>query len=166
VPITEKSASDENSVHWHICLFKQNLTIKKSWGHSENAVRIQLWVAIIAYLLVAYVKHAIKSDLSIYEIIQILGVSVFDKKSKEDLSEEGKILDSKSEALYRKELEWELEQLSNKVSLVNYAFIAQNLLSYRILHNPLGPEPYIELYNTIYKDQYTASLFHTIYTHT
>ena len=68
---------------WQIEVFfkwiKQNLTIKKFWGHSENAVRIQLWVAIIAYLLVAYVKHAIKSDLSIYGIMQILGVSAFDR---------------------------------------------------------------------------------------
>jgi hypothetical protein len=52
---------------------------QKFWGHSENAVRIQLWVAIIAYLLVAYVKHSLKSDLSIYEIMQILGVSAFDR---------------------------------------------------------------------------------------
>lgn len=68
---------------WQIEVFfkwiKQNLTVKKFWGHSENAVRIQLWVAIIAYLLVAYLKHAIKSDYSIYEIMQILSVSAFDK---------------------------------------------------------------------------------------
>jgi len=68
---------------WQIEVFfkwiKQNLTIKKLWGHSENAVKIQLWVAIIAYLIVAYVKHALKSNYSIYEIIQILAVSVFDK---------------------------------------------------------------------------------------
>jgi IS4 transposase len=68
---------------WQIEVFfkwiKQNLTIKKFWGHSENAVKIQLWVAIIAYLLVAYAKHAIKSDYSIYEIMQILGISAFDK---------------------------------------------------------------------------------------
>jgi hypothetical protein len=68
---------------WQIEVFfkwiKQNLTIKKLWGCSENAVRIQLWVAIIAYLLVAYIKYALKSDLSIYEIMQIVGVSAFDK---------------------------------------------------------------------------------------
>jgi hypothetical protein len=68
---------------WQIEVFfkwiKQNLTVKKFWGHSENAVRIQLWVAIIVYLLVAYLKHAIKSDYSIYEIMQILSVSAFDK---------------------------------------------------------------------------------------
>jgi hypothetical protein len=68
---------------WQIEVFfkwiKQNLTVKKFWGHSENAVRIQLWVAIIAYLIVAYVKQVLKSDYSIYEIMQILGVSAFDK---------------------------------------------------------------------------------------
>ena len=68
---------------WQIEVFfkwiKQNLTIKKLWGCSENAVRIQLWIAIIAYLLVAYIKHALRSDLSIYEIMQIVGVSAFDK---------------------------------------------------------------------------------------
>jgi len=68
---------------WQIEVFfkwiKQNLTIKKFWGHSENAVKIQLWIAIIAYLLVAYIKHALKSDLSIYEIMQIIGVSAFDR---------------------------------------------------------------------------------------
>jgi hypothetical protein len=68
---------------WQIEIFfkwiKQNLTIKKFWGHSENAVKIQLWIAIIAYLLVAYVKQSLKSDLSIYEIMQILGVSAFDR---------------------------------------------------------------------------------------
>jgi hypothetical protein len=68
---------------WQIEVFfkwiKQNLTIKKFWGHSENAVKIQLWIAIIAYLLVAYAKHALLSDYSIYEIMQILGVSAFDK---------------------------------------------------------------------------------------
>jgi hypothetical protein len=68
---------------WQIEVFfkwiKQNLTVKRFWGHSENAVRMQLWVAIIAYLMVAYAKHSLKSDYSIYEIMQILSVSAFDK---------------------------------------------------------------------------------------
>jgi hypothetical protein len=68
---------------WQIEVFfkwlKQNLTIKKFWVHSQNAVSIQLWVAIIAYLIVAYVKCALKSNMSVYEIIQILGVSAFDR---------------------------------------------------------------------------------------
>jgi len=68
---------------WQIEVFfkwiKQNLVIKKLWGHSENAVKIHLWIAVIAYLLVAYIKETIKSDYSIYEIMQILSVSAFDK---------------------------------------------------------------------------------------
>lgn len=68
---------------WQIEVFfkwiKQNLTIKTLWGHSENAVNIHIWVAICTYLIVAEVKHALKSDLSIYEIMQILSISAFDK---------------------------------------------------------------------------------------
>lgn len=68
---------------WQIEVFfkwiKQNLTIKKLWGHSENAVNLHVWVAICTYLIVAYVKYQLRSSLSIYEIIQILGVSAFDK---------------------------------------------------------------------------------------
>ncbi|MBZ9730701.1 transposase [Salegentibacter sp. JZCK2] len=48
---------------------KQNLSIKKLWGHSENAVNIHIWVAICTYLIVARVKHEMKSNLSIYEIV-------------------------------------------------------------------------------------------------
>jgi Domain of unknown function (DUF4372)/Transposase DDE domain len=68
---------------WQIEVFfkwiKQNLTIKKLWGHSENAVNLHIWAAICTYLIVAYVKYQLKSTLSIYEIMQILGVSAFDK---------------------------------------------------------------------------------------
>jgi FOG: Transposase and inactivated derivatives len=68
---------------WQVEIFykwiKQNLTIKKLWGHSENAVKIHIWTAICTYLIVAYVKHSLKSTLSIYEIMQILGISAFDK---------------------------------------------------------------------------------------
>ncbi len=74
---------------WQIETFfkwiKQNLSVKVLWGHSENAVNIHIWVAIITYLIVAYVKHALKSNLSIYEIIQILGISAFDKTPLEEL---------------------------------------------------------------------------------
>jgi len=74
---------------WQIEVFfkwiKQNLTIKTLWGHSENAVAIHIWVAICTYLIVAYVKYSLKSTLSIYEIIQILGISVFDKAPVKEL---------------------------------------------------------------------------------
>jgi len=58
---------------------KQNLTIKKLWGYSPNAVKIHIWVAICTYLIIAYVKHSLRSTLSIYEVMQILGISAFDK---------------------------------------------------------------------------------------
>jgi hypothetical protein len=68
---------------WQIEIFfkwiKQNLTVKKLWGHSENAVKIHLWVAICSHLIVAYVKHLTNSPLSIYEIMQVLNTSLFDK---------------------------------------------------------------------------------------
>ncbi len=68
---------------WQIETFfkwiKQNLAIKKLWGHSENAVNIHIWVAICTYLIVAHIKHSLKSNLSNYEIIQILSISPMDK---------------------------------------------------------------------------------------
>jgi hypothetical protein len=54
-------------------------------GHSENAVNIHIWVAISTYLIVAHVKHSLKSKLSIYEILQILGISTFDKTPLKEL---------------------------------------------------------------------------------
>jgi hypothetical protein len=74
---------------WQIEVFfkwiKQNLIIKKLWGHSVNAVHIHIWVAICTYLIAAYVKHSLKSTLSIYETMQILGISTFDKTSIREL---------------------------------------------------------------------------------
>lgn len=74
---------------WQIEVFfkwiKQNLVIKKLWGHSQNAVKIHIWTAICTYLIVAYMKHILKSNYSIYEIMQILSVSVFDKTPIRDL---------------------------------------------------------------------------------
>ncbi|MFA7491329.1 MAG: IS4 family transposase [Mariniphaga sp.] len=74
---------------WQIEVFfkwiKQNLVIKKLWGHSQNAVKIHIWTAICAYLIVAYMKHILKSDYSIYEIMQILSVYAFDKTPIRDL---------------------------------------------------------------------------------
>lgn len=74
---------------WQIEVFfkwiKQNLTIKTLWGHSENAVNIHIWVAICTYLIVAKIKHVLKSNLSIYEIMQILSISIFDKTPLKEL---------------------------------------------------------------------------------
>ena len=70
---------------------KQNLTIKKLWGHTENAVNIHVWVAICTYLIVAYIKYTLKSNLSIYETMQILGISAFDKTPVKELLTETKV---------------------------------------------------------------------------
>ena len=68
---------------WQIEIFfkwiKQNLQIKTLWGRSENAVKTHIWVAICTYLLVAQIKKQLKSDFSIYEMMQIFSVSCFSK---------------------------------------------------------------------------------------
>jgi len=68
---------------WQIELFfkwvKQHLKIKSFWGHSENAVKTQIWIAVSTYLLVAYAKKILHLDRTIYEILQILSISGFDK---------------------------------------------------------------------------------------
>jgi hypothetical protein len=78
---------------WQIEIFfkwlKQNLTLKKFWRYSENAVKTHLWMAVCSHLLVAYIKQMVKSPLSIYEIIQILGTSLFDKTPIRELLTEG-----------------------------------------------------------------------------
>jgi len=68
---------------WQIEVFfkwiKQNLVVKKLWGYSVNAVKTYLWIAICTYLIVAYIKYELKSNYSVYEIMQILGISALDK---------------------------------------------------------------------------------------
>ncbi|HWK55770.1 MAG TPA: IS4 family transposase [Parapedobacter sp.] len=68
---------------WQIELFfkwvKQHLKIKAFWGHTENAVRIQVYTAIIAYLAVAIVKAKLAVARSNYEILQILSLTLIDK---------------------------------------------------------------------------------------
>ena len=74
---------------WQVELFfkwiKQHLKIKSFWGTSENAVRIQIHTAIIAYCLVAIIGHDLKIDRSTYEILQILGISLLDKTPVKEL---------------------------------------------------------------------------------
>lgn len=68
---------------WQVELFfrwlKQHLRIKTFYGRSANAVRTQLWVAVSVYALVALLKKRLESKQSLYEILQILSVSVFEK---------------------------------------------------------------------------------------
>ena len=74
---------------WSIELFfkwiKQHLKIKKFWGTTENAVRIQIYCAIITYCLVAIVQHDMQLERSVYEVLQILSISLTDKTPIKDL---------------------------------------------------------------------------------
>ena len=80
---------------WQVELFfkwlKQNLKIKKFWGVTENAVRIQMSVAIITYCLVAVVRNELKLERSTYELLQILSVSLTDKTPMRELFEKQEI---------------------------------------------------------------------------
>lgn len=80
---------------WQIEVFfkwiKQNLEIKNLWGHSQNAVKTQLWIAISTYLIVAHLKKQVRSKYSIYEMTQILSISTFDKTPVNELFMETKI---------------------------------------------------------------------------
>ena len=68
---------------WKVELFfkwlKQHLKIKKFWGTTENAVRIQIYSAICAYCLVDIVQHDMQLSRSTYEVLQILSISLTDK---------------------------------------------------------------------------------------
>ena len=68
---------------WKIELFfkwiKPHLKIKSFWGHSENAVKTQVWIAVCVYVLVAIAKKKFMLQQSLYEILQILSISIFQK---------------------------------------------------------------------------------------
>ena len=84
---------------WQVELFfkwlKQHLKIKKFWGTTENAVRIQIYSAICAYCLVAIVQHDMQLKRSTYEVLQILGVSLTDKTPLFDLFNNNQLNDFK-----------------------------------------------------------------------
>ena len=68
---------------WQVELFfkwiKQHLRIKAFYGTSENAVKTQIWIAVSVYVLVAIVRKQLELDASLYQILQILSVSLFEK---------------------------------------------------------------------------------------
>jgi len=81
--LTAQHIADLYKNRWQIELFfkwlKQHLKIKKFWGTTENAVRIQISAAITAYCLVAIVQHDMQLKRSTYEVLQILSMSLTDK---------------------------------------------------------------------------------------
>ncbi len=74
---------------WDIEVFfkwvKQNIVVKNLWGYSENAVRTHLWIAIIAYLIIAKIKAEYKSPRSITEVATLIRVSALEKASLKEL---------------------------------------------------------------------------------
>jgi hypothetical protein len=68
---------------WQVELFfkwiKQHLRIKRFIGNSENAVKTQIWCAVATYVLIAIVKKELQIGVSLYTMLQILSVSVFEK---------------------------------------------------------------------------------------
>jgi hypothetical protein len=68
---------------WQVELFfkwiKQHLRIKKFYGTSENAVKTQIWIAVSVYVLVAIVKKHLNLDASLYTLLQVFSVTLFEK---------------------------------------------------------------------------------------
>ncbi len=68
---------------WRVELFfkwiKQHLRIKAFYGTSENAVKSQVWIAVAVYVLIAIVKKRLQLDQSLYTILQVLSVTIFEK---------------------------------------------------------------------------------------
>lgn len=74
---------------WQVELFfkwiKQHLRIKKFYGTSENAVKTQIWIAVSIYVLMAIVRKRLKLDASLYTLMQVFSVTVFEKVSIESV---------------------------------------------------------------------------------
>ena len=79
-----KTIAELYRCRWHVELFfkwiKQHLRIKSFYGTSENAIKTQIWIAISIYVLVAIVKKELKLDHSLYTILQVLSVTLFEKE--------------------------------------------------------------------------------------
>jgi IS4 transposase len=105
-----KTIADLYRCRWQVELFfkwiKQHLRIKAFYGTTENAVKTQVWIAISVYVLVAIVKKTLNLDQSLYTILQILSVTLFEKKP---------ILQALSNATYTNQD----EQISNQLNLFN-----------------------------------------------
>jgi len=95
---------------WQVELFfkwiKQHLRIKRFYGTTENAVKTQIWIAISVYVLVAIVKKRLKTEASLYTILQILSLTLFEKTPLDQL-------------LKNMETEMAMPQNNNQLNLFN-----------------------------------------------
>src|SRR3954463_155395 len=80
---TNNQRHESHKSRWQVELFfkwiKQHLRIKKFYGTSENAVKTQIWIAVSVYVLVAIVRKRLNLEASLYTILQVVSVSVFEK---------------------------------------------------------------------------------------
>ena len=87
---------------WQIELFfkwiKQHLKVKSFWGYSANAVKTQICIAICAYLIVAIIKKKLNIDRNLYEILQILSISPFDRIRLDKLISEAELQNSEDDS--------------------------------------------------------------------
>ena len=76
---------------WQVELFfkwiKQNLRVKKFYGNSENAVKVQIWIAVCDYLIIAILKKTLNIEPGMNQILQILSISLFEKTPLKNLFE-------------------------------------------------------------------------------
>ena len=90
---------------WQVELFfkwiKQNLRVEKFYGNSENAVKLQIWIAVCDYLIIAILKKQQNIEPSMNQILQILSISLFEKTPFKNLFEkENTIIVSNQQSLF------------------------------------------------------------------
>lgn len=78
-----KTICELYKARWQIELFfkwiKQHLRIKRFYGNSENAVKSQIWIAVAVYVLIAIIKKRLNIDASLYTLLQVFSVTLFEK---------------------------------------------------------------------------------------
>jgi hypothetical protein len=90
---------------WQIELFfkwiKQHLRIKRFYGSSENAVKTQIWIAVSTYVLIAIIKKSLNLDTSLYTLLQILSITLFEKmplqQALQSMGERSNIIENKNQ---------------------------------------------------------------------
>ena len=95
---------------WQVELFfkwiKQHLRIKRFYGTTENAVKTQIWISITVYVWVAIVKKRLNTEASLYTILQILSLTLFEKTTLDQL-------------LKNTEMQMTLQKNNNQLNLFN-----------------------------------------------
>ena len=99
--IKAKTVAQLYKHRWYVEIFfkwiKHNLKIKSFWGQSENAVRIQIWVAISVYVMVAIAKRKLNISNSLYEILQYISICPFEKTPLNEVFSDNKFQEIKEQ---------------------------------------------------------------------